>query len=363
MSSSVPSAGRPASLQDVIALNDEIASLVRAGIPLELGLRGLGGSLSGRLGEIAERLAARMNQGASLAEALDAEQGSLPRVYRAVIEAGLRSGRLPQALESLTGYTRTVLEMRQRLGLALLYPGLVAVVAYLLFVGFVWQMVPVFQDTYFIFRMSEHPLMTPLAFLYRTLPYWAAGIPLALVLFLTTGALTRGLLLPGGSAAAGGGTWGAWMLWVPGVGSILDNLQRANFSELLSLLVEHEVPLPEAVLLAAEATGDPRMVDGAGQIAMDIRRGEVLSPASSSLRMFPPLLRWLMSHGASPAELRGALRQATEVYRRRALMRVEWFKLVMPVALLIVIGGGVTLLYGLLLFLPLTSMMNQLGLD
>jgi len=68
-----PSHGPPPRLDDLIVLNQEIAVLVKAGIPLELGLRGLSGSVPSRLGHLAERLADRLSNGLSLVEALEHE--------------------------------------------------------------------------------------------------------------------------------------------------------------------------------------------------------------------------------------------------------------------------------------------------
>src|SRR5689334_20098249 len=91
------SGGGRISLAHLIALNDEIAALARAGLPLESGLRAVGRDIAGGLGAAMTGLAARMDRGASLAEALAAEGGTFPPIYRAVVEAGLRAGRLPTA--------------------------------------------------------------------------------------------------------------------------------------------------------------------------------------------------------------------------------------------------------------------------
>src|SRR6185437_8000132 len=75
-------------LDQLVALNDEIAALVRAGLPLERGLREVGGDLPGRLGTTMTALAGRLSRGASLPEAIEAERARLPRIYRAIVEAG-----------------------------------------------------------------------------------------------------------------------------------------------------------------------------------------------------------------------------------------------------------------------------------
>ena len=105
--------GRTISLGHLIALNDEMAALTRAGLPLERGLRDVGRDLSGGLSAAMLRLSARMDQGEGLSEALAADKEGFPPVYRAVVEAGIRAGRLPAALESLAGFVRSYDDARR----------------------------------------------------------------------------------------------------------------------------------------------------------------------------------------------------------------------------------------------------------
>ncbi len=106
MAREVEANGGAIALDDLIALNDEIAALSRAGLPLERGLLGFGIEVPGRLGAVATALGERMERGESLAEAVRDERLNLPATYRAVVEAGLRSGRLAAALEDLAAYAR-----------------------------------------------------------------------------------------------------------------------------------------------------------------------------------------------------------------------------------------------------------------
>ena len=103
------------SIEQLIALNDEIVSLVRGGMPLDAGLRELGQSSGGVMRRLTEALTTRMEHGASLEEALSAEQAQLPPEYRAVVTAGLRAGRLPAALEAVSNYARELIEAARRL--------------------------------------------------------------------------------------------------------------------------------------------------------------------------------------------------------------------------------------------------------
>ncbi len=136
----------PITIDQLLALNDEITALVRAGVPLERGLLVAGRDIRGRLGRIATVLVKRMSRGESLVEALESEKQTIPPLYRAVVEAGARSGQLPVALEGLARYVRGYSEARRAIGLALWYPVMVLALAYALFVGLVRMAVPRFRE-------------------------------------------------------------------------------------------------------------------------------------------------------------------------------------------------------------------------
>ena len=143
------------SLEDLILLNREIAALVKAGIPLELGLRGLSGSVGTRLGRLSERLSSRLSSGLNLPDALAEEGPAVSPVYTAVMEAGLASGRLPEALEALASSGQMIVESRRRVYLALLYPSLCCVVGYLMFCLFVSVIAPQMIHAAEMFRFPE----------------------------------------------------------------------------------------------------------------------------------------------------------------------------------------------------------------
>ena len=120
-------------LADFIVINEEIGALVRARLPLESHLARIGGDLPGKSGELAARIGRRMDAGESLASAIDVECASLPAAYRAAIVAGIESGELGGALESLVDTASRLDQMRRVTGLAMLYPLMVVVIACLLF--------------------------------------------------------------------------------------------------------------------------------------------------------------------------------------------------------------------------------------
>jgi general secretion pathway protein F len=144
--------------------------------------------------------------------------------------------------------------------------------------------------------------------------------------------------------------------------SILEATEAANFADLLALLIEHGVPFSEAIVLAAEASGDPALLAASRQIAGAVERGDPLVASLSNPDVFPPLLRWMMITGQRQGTLVSALRHAASTYRRRALSRAEMIRAALPVLLMLLIGVSATLVFALTLFLPMTSMLDGLSL-
>jgi len=340
------------SLDDLIALNDEIAALARAGMPLERGLLGVGGDLPGRLGAITRDLGRRMADGQSLVEALEARDSSIPATYRAVVQAGVRSGRLSEALEGLAGFARSYVELRRAIGLSLLYPTLVLLVGYGLFVLFVVDLIPRLAESFEAMRVPVGPWLSGMARWGDSVLIWGPVLP-ALV---AVGAVSW--WRTGRASAFRPGKAGPVFRWVPGVASILDGATSAQFADWLALLVEHGVPWSESVRLAAEATGDARLVASATAISAASDRGEPLAESLKGARAIPPLLAWLMGEGRGQDALATMLRHAATSYRRRAMRRASALRVALPSVLLVGIGATATFLYTMTLFAPWTALLR-----
>ena len=144
--------------------------------------------------------------------------------------------------------------------------------------------------------------------------------------------------------------------------SILANYETANFAELLGLLLEHRVPYPSAIVLAAESTGDARLTRGARQLAEAIARGESAAAALAKIDRgtFLPMMRWVLATGQEQGSLVAALHNLADVYRKRAAYQADKLSVFLPTILMIAIGASATLFYGLALFIPLTNLLREL---
>jgi type II secretory pathway component PulF len=151
----------------------------------------------------------------------------------------------------------------------------------------------------------------------------------------------------------------AWLC--PGLGKILKDFRYSQFADLLALLIENDVPLQEAIVLAGETTNDLALQNSARAIADATSRGIDVTYGLSGYTGFPPFLHWLITRRQEQEGLVSALRAASDMYHRRAVAITEWIKVSFPVLAAVFIGGGATLLYTLSIFYPLTELLRRLA--
>lgn len=326
-------------LAEFAALNEELAGLVRAGLPLELGLGA--GARYGLAGRITDRL----RQGRSLEEALREEGDEVPAAYRAVVEAGLKSGRLADAVETVSRTARAMLSLRRRLALAAIYPAVLVVTAYaftvLLSPKLLEPILGIASDA------GEPPprVATEALWLLRENPgYWQWWAPAAaLAILWATGGLT------------------SLTMRLPGLGPALRAYRLAAFAELAAGLLDHGTPLDEAFSLGAAASGDRRLDADAQAVGERLRAGQPAAEALGGFTSMPRFARWMITAGALAGTLPATLRQVADWSGRRAAARADWFSLTAALVVTPIIGGVAVALFATASFWPVVDLLYRLG--
>ncbi|HTQ39613.1 MAG TPA: type II secretion system F family protein [Pirellulales bacterium] len=367
-------------LADLIALTDEMAALVRAGIPLEEGLTHVARDLARRPGRIALEMSQRMQAGESLLHVVSTSPQIFPPSYRAVVEAGLRSGRLPAALEGLASTSRRAAELGNLSRLAILYPVFIALLAYGLFVASLIWFQPLIKQTYTDMDAPVSSLNSFLIGLGKIPPPWFALIPVVGLTLLAVWWYRS-------SRSATHSTF--WQKMTP-MGRMIYYGRMATFADMLALMIENGTDLQRAVVLAAEASGDTQLKLHAHEVAADIQRGgnpgaphnqpgngaiqatakstetgaaaaRAQSPEQSKKRGLPPLVNWLLAGGGNQPALAEGLRSTAATYRRSALRMDNWLRAYLPVGLTVVIGGMTVALYAVGMLGPWFEMLKKIA--
>ncbi len=334
-------------MDDLVALNEEMAALVRAGVPLDAGLADLGRDLPGNLGRLADQIGERLAQGESLPQVLQDDRRSLPLVWRAVVESGLRAGDLPAALESMAVTGRHIADLRRAVILSLIYPIIVVLAAYGCFVFMTVYQAPVLSAAFHDLAGRDERFLGLLVWLGAHADWWAALVPLIGMLCLAAWWIR--------SSRAHTISNSRLMRW-PASLDLLRNCRLATFAEILALMVNRQVPFHEGLELASQACGDRRLREAGATVASRLRRGEPLSTSDADLVAFPPLLGWLIAYGGQTEVLHKMLREMAERYRNQARRAANWTVIYLPMIITVAVGGTVTLLQAFALFIPMTQL-------
>ncbi len=343
---------------DLIFLNEQLASLAEAGIALEDGLRQLARDISSpRLRIFIERLAADLSQGVPLDQAVARHERGLPLLYGQVLKAGVQSGNLPATLFNLNQHLRLQAETRRMLWDAAAYPLMVLGLSVALVALFMLFLVPQFKDIFVDFGAS---LPGSTLLLISTSEWLTDGTPPGWAILLAiVGLLIAGCymlrLTPGGRNLRE-----SIQLSLPIMGRIVRSSLVARFSRAVATTVGAGVPLPQSIRLAAGATGSGRLMRDAEYVAGEVERGQSIYVACQSTQMIPALFGYSVQVARGREALPASLAQLARAFEHRAIhsqgmIRALLFPL-MVLALGIIMGFMVSAM-----FLPLVHLVNAVS--
>jgi type II secretory pathway component PulF len=334
-------------------LTDQIASLSRAGRPLGPGLLALAEELPhGRFRRSLVDLAEALGRGQSLDSAMEEQKDRIPPHLRGLVLGGIRSGRLGDVLGRFSGYVSIGTELARKLWLSLAYPIMSILVALTLFVFVNAVLVAQFETIFKDFGIPL-PKMTiaMIMFSHALRSGWPAFVVLlgGVVAFWLFGRLF--LKPPVRRSLASR---------IPVVGGVWRYTSWAEFCHLLALLLETNLPLPEALRLTGEGVQNADLDRACQVMAGDVEHGRTLAESMAAQSQFPTglprLLRWAQSQGAI-AEI---LHMAGEMFEARARGQATFAGTVMAVLSVIVVLWGIfTVIGGLML--PMITLISRLS--
>ncbi len=357
MSDSKPTTPQTLKADQFIALNEELASLLRAGIPLSIGLKGFSSSVSGRLQNYSRALADEIDRGKSLHDALAAVDQKMPTTYQAILAAGAESGQLADAVESVAQYARRAQETRNQITLAMIYPTLVVMLAWFLFWSSCFFILPKMKEIFAGFGMGGSGVIRLIGELPKEVML-LGWIPLIVLGF----ALAFSLYRVGSRSHRGALDYG-WSRYLPGVARIVRYSHWSTFTHFASQLMKYGVPESRALTLAAQATGDSALMADANRWAEAAEKGKLPADELPTGQALPPFIVGMMRIGASQNSLPSTLAHLSDMYFRKASLSSDRFQTIFPIVIVVAIAGTAVLLYALSLFYPIIELMTKLGTE
>ena len=347
-------ARRKIPMSEFLVFNQELATLLKAGLPLVQSLDILRRRSPNPIFKTAlDDIYNKVRSGSSVSEAFEA-QGLFSGVYTASLMAGEKSGSLEQVLRRYVAHIKVMNSVRASVISALIYPVVLIVLSIGVVGMIVFKVVPQFAEFYLQYgKGALLPASTRIV------------VALSTTLVSTGPYLLIGLV----GLVAAGSMWirqpnekrrlHAGILKLPFFGQLARKLATAQVSRTLATLLAGGIPLVNSLDIAAKSVGNKSIADGLTTVAREVREGGSLGTSLAKQNLFPHVAVEMVEVGESTGALADMLNSVADFYdEENATTLARFSNLIQPV-LLIVMGAVIAFLL-LSLYMPLFNL-SSLG--
>ena len=332
--------------REFIVFNQELATLLKAGMPLVQSLDILRQRVANpTFRAVLDGVHERVKAGSALSEAFGEHSSLFPAVYPVSLMAGERSGNLDSVIRRYVAYEKIIGAVRRRTISALIYPAILVTLMVILIGIIVVRVVPAFSSFYGNYQ-RELPVSTRIV----------VGISNAIVdnlLFIVIGVAATAV-----SAAA----WvrrpeqrtrvDRLLLTLPWAGATVQKFAVSQLARTLATLLGGGIPLVNALEIAGKAMTNRHLASEIGIVTERVKEGESFAAALLARRVFPDVAVKMVEVGESTGALQEMLNSLADFYDEEIETEVGRFiTLIEPVIL--VIMGIVIAAVVLALYMPL----------
>ncbi len=335
--------------REFLVFNQELATLLRAGLPLVQSLDILrqrvdDASFKAVLDDVHDRVRA----GAALSEAFEAQGNMIPGMYTASLLAGEKSGGLEEVIRRYVDYVKVVAAVKRKTVSALVYPLILLTLSTIVVAIIVLRVVPEFELFYRGFgaelRIATRTIVAVSRFLRSYMPVLVLGVGAAVV------AGWYWLRQPGTGALLD-----RLILRVPLVGTIAGRFATSQLTRTLGTLLGGGIPLVNALDVASRALGNRFFADQLTVVGRRVREGESLAAALAERGVFPAVALKMVEVGESTGALQEMLTSVADFFDEEIDTQLGRFITIIEPALLVIMGIVIAALL-LALYMPLLQL-------
>src|SRR5688500_17411451 len=332
--------------QEFLVFNQELATLLKAGMPLVQSLDILRQRVSNpTFKAVIDAVYEKVKAGTSLSDAFS-EHGSLfPAVYSASLMAGERSGNLDSVLRRYVSYEKVIGTVRKRTISALIYPAILVTMMTVLIGIIVLKVVPAFSDFYGNF---DRPLPLSTQIIVAVSNFVVANFWLLLAAVVVAGVAGSMWLRHPAQRAR----FHKILLEIPWAGETIRKFGTAQLARTLATLLGGGIPLVNAIEIGVRSMSNRYLAAQLDGVRRRVQEGQSFAMALLEDGSFPDVAVKMVEVGEQTGALQEMLNSLADFYDEDIDTEMSRFiTLVEPV--LLVIMGVVIAVVVLALYMPL----------
>ena len=325
----------PKSRKAALALAGDLAALLGAGLPVDRALalaisnvedKAIAARLTDMLGDVRE--------GMPLSAAMARQAGLFSPVSSAMAEAGEANGMQAQAIGRLARMLESAEDLRRTVATAMIYPAMLTVIAVGVILMMLLFVVPQFESLFAQARGDLPPASAFVMGLSRFVRDWG-GYLLAGLVALGFG-LRQALATPSARKALDRA-----VLAAPRLGLLVRYIETARFARTLGSLLEGDVPLVKALVLARRTVTNSVMGEAIEKVADGVRQGDGLAGPLAASGALPRLATAFLRTGEESSQLGPMLLRLADVLDRDVRTMLQRLIGFLTPAITIVLGTSV----------------------
>jgi type IV pilus assembly protein PilC len=345
---------RPIRRQEFLIFNQELATLLKAGMPLVQSLDILRQRVSNTTFKaVLDGIYGKVKAGTSLSDAFGEHPDLFPPVYSASLMAGERAGNLDDVIRRYVAYEKIIGAVRRRTISALIYPVILVTLMVGLIGIIVLRVVPAFSEFYSQFG-KELPLSTRIIVgisnaLVGNLPVIVIGVIAGAV------AMVSWWKQPGQRTRID-----RMLLELPWAGETVRKFATAQMARTLATLLGGGIPLVNALEIGGRSMSNRYLAVELGEVTRRVREGQSFSASLLARGVFPDVAVKMVEVGESTGALQEMLNSLAEFYDEEIETEVARFITLIEPVILVVMGAVIALVV-LALYMPLFELSSVVG--
>jgi len=340
--------------KEITAFTREMATLLRAAIPIPAALESLGEEEENpALREMLKQIADSVKHGASFSSALEEHPKAFGKLYASMVRVGEEAGALDKVLTDLADLLEHEDEVRSEVSAAIAYP------TFVLGFGFVTVIILLTVVLPKLFVMFEE--MTDILPLPTRILLWVNGFLSSSWWWLIPAIIggiygvAQYLKSPGGAE-----NWDKWKLKFPVMGSVFYAAALSRFARTLGTLLQAGVSLLPALKIVEDTIGNRVLSRVIAQVSEETRGGDSLAAPLRKLQVFPRTVIQMINVGEDTGKLDDMLLQVAQIEERRMRTHTKTLISLLAPALILVVGALVGFIV-IALLMPIFKMSQAMS--
>ncbi len=338
--------------QEFVVFNQEMAALLKAGLPL---LQALDLMLermhNPHFRSVLTDVRDRVKSGTDLSEAFAAHGDLFPRLYPSSLKAGERSGELELVIRRFIRYIKLMLDARRRVISALIYPAVLVCLSIAMIAVMAIYVMPKFMG-FFEELGTDLPLITQIVLAFSKF----AGSNWLLLLGLLVGGLLA--LRSWGATETGRLAIDRFKLRLPLMGPVLHRFALSEFCRSLSTLLAGGIPLVPAFEIAIASVGNAYVRHRLEPTIQMVREGKPFYAALEQSGVFLDMSIDMVKVGEATGSLDDMLNSVSEFLDEQVETRMQRLLSLVEPMMLVFMGIIIAILL-ISIYLPMFSMLGS----